>query len=211
MATHFSILPRRISWTQEPGWLQSLVGYSKELGMTEWLTQLHTNTHTGTYVYMHTHVHTYARTHTHSLSTCLAEHWLLHNHPHTDQHLNSTQRSVLRNIRILNMALQGSFVRKLYDYWLALKRHIFDTSFCCWRTVGCWISQIISLTHSLLLLLLLSRFSRVRLCATPQTAAHQAPLSLGFSRQEQWSGLPFPSPMHESEKWKWSRSVMFDS
>ena len=39
-------------------------------------------------------------------------------------------------------------------------------------------------------------------------AAHQAPLSLGFSRQEHWSGLPFPSPMHESEKWKWSRSVV---
>ena len=31
-------------------------------------------------------------------------------------------------------------------------------------------------------------------------AAHQAPPSLGFSRQEHWSGLPFPSPMHESEK-----------
>ena len=42
-------------------------------------------------------------------------------------------------------------------------------------------------------------FSRVRLCATPETAAHQAPLFLGFSRQEHWSGLPFPSPMHESE------------
>ena len=51
----------------------------------------------------------------------------------------------------------------------------------------------------LLLLLLLSRFSRVRLCATPQTAAHQAYPSLGFSRQEHWSGLPFPSPMRESE------------
>ena len=59
--------------------------------------------------------------------------------------------------------------------------------------------------------LLLSHFSRVRLCATPQMAAHQAPLSLGFSRQEHWSGLPFPSPVHESEKWKWSRSVMSDS
>ena len=46
-------------------------------------------------------------------------------------------------------------------------------------------------------LLLLSRFSRVQLCATPETAAHQAPPSLGFSRQEHWSGLPFPSPMHE--------------
>ena len=47
----------------------------------------------------------------------------------------------------------------------------------------------------LLLLLLLRRFSRVRLCATPQIAAHQAPPSLGFSRQEHWSGLPFPSPL----------------
>ena len=51
----------------------------------------------------------------------------------------------------------------------------------------------------LLLLLLLSHFSRVPLCATPQTAAHQDPPSLGFSRQEHWSGLPFPSPVHESE------------
>ena len=47
---------------------------------------------------------------------------------------------------------------------------------------------------------MLSRFSRVQLCATPWTAAHQAPPSLGFSRQEYWSGLPFPSPMHEREK-----------
>ena len=41
-----------------------------------------------------------------------------------------------------------------------------------------------------LLLMLLSCFSRVRLCATPSMAAYQAPLSLGFSRQEHWSGLP---------------------
>ena len=58
----------------------------------------------------------------------------------------------------------------------------------CPSTQCCW-----------LLLLLLSHFSRVRLCATPHTAAHKAPPSLGFSRQEYWSGLPFPSPMHESE------------
>ena len=48
-------------------------------------------------------------------------------------------------------------------------------------------------------MLLLSRFSHVRLYATPEMAAHQAPPSLGFSRQEHWSGLPFPSPMHENE------------
>ena len=61
------------------------------------------------------------------------------------------------------------------------------------------------------LLLLLSHFIGVWLCATPQMAAHQAPSSLGFSRQEHWSGLPFPSPMHESEKSKWSHSVVSDS
>ena len=38
---------------------------------------------------------------------------------------------------------------------------------------------------------MLSHFSRIRLCATRWTAAHQAPLSTGFSRQEYWSGLPF--------------------
>ena len=53
--------------------------------------------------------------------------------------------------------------------------------------------------------------SRVWLFVTPWTAAYQAPPSMGFSRQEYWSGLPFPSPMHESEKWKWSHSVMSDS
>ena len=53
-----------------------------------------------------------------------------------------------------------------------------------------------------------------QLCPTlwdPWTVAHQAPPSLGFSRQEQWSGLPFPSPRHESEKWKWSLSVVSES
>ena len=49
---------------------------------------------------------------------------------------------------------------------------------------------------------MLSHFSRARPCATPQTAAHQAPSSLGFSRQEYWSGLPFPSPVHEKRKVK---------
>ena len=73
------------------------------------------------------------------------------------------------------------------------------------------IEMLISLVFLTLLLLLLSRFSWVRLCVTPQMAAHQAPPSLGFSRQEHWSGLPFPSPVHESEKWKWSHSVVSNS
>ena len=44
------------------------------------------------------------------------------------------------------------------------------------------------------MLCMLSRFSRVQLFATPWTLAHQATLSMGFSRQEYWNGLPFPPP-----------------
>ena len=64
---------------------------------------------------------------------------------------------------------------------------------CC----NLWSCKESDTTEQLLLLLLLSRFSRVRLCATPETAAHQAPPSLGFSRQEHWSGLPLPAPTEQ--------------
>ena len=76
-----------------------------------------------------------------------------------------------------------------------------------------WLSTHTSGIHgqTYILIYMLSHFSRVRLCATPKTAAHQALPSLGLSRQELWSGLPFASPMHDSEKWKWSRSVVSDS
>ena len=47
------------------------------------------------------------------------------------------------------------------------------------------ISVVVSVVHSL---------SQVQPCATPWTAAHQVPLSMEFSRQEYWNGLPFPSP-----------------
>ena len=48
--------------------------------------------------------------------------------------------------------------------------------------------------HFLLQCLKVKSLSRVRLFATPWTAAYQAPLSMGFSRQESWSGVPLPSP-----------------
>ena len=48
-------------------------------------------------------------------------------------------------------------------------------------------------------LCLLSHFSRVLLFATPWTVAHQALLSMGFSRQEYWSGLPCPPPGNLSD------------
>ena len=48
----------------------------------------------------------------------------------------------------------------------------------------------------ILLLLLLTHFSHVWLCVTSWTAAYQAPLSMGFPRQEYWSGVPLPSPRY---------------
>ena len=66
------------------------------------------------------------------------------------------------------------------------------------------------ISHLLLLLLLLSRFSCVWLCDPTDSSPPGSP-SLGFSRQEYWRELPYPSPMHESEKQKWSCSVVSDS
>ena len=56
------------------------------------------------------------------------------------------------------------------------------------------------------LLLLLSRFSRVRLCE-PRDGSPLGSHLPGISRQELWSGLPFLSPMHESEAWKWKMKM----
>ena len=69
-------------------------------------------------------------------------------------------------------------------------------SFLLFQNVCAYV-EILKLSIKYLLLLLLSRFSRVRLCATLWKAAQQAPLYLGFSRQEHWSGVPLPFPMHE--------------
>ena len=54
---------------------------------------------------------------------------------------------------------------------------------------------------------MLSRFSHIQLCATPQTTVHQPPLSTGFSRQRYWSGSPFPSPNLLIRSWYFSEPV----
>ena len=88
------------------------------------------------------------------------------------------------------------------------------TSLTCYIVIYDYLSVqghlLIQQLRSTLYMLLLSGFSPVPLCATPQTAAQKAPPSLGFSRQDHWSGLPFPSPVQDSEKWKGSRSVVSD-
>ena len=57
---------------------------------------------------------------------------------------------------------------------------------------------------------MLSCFSHVQLFVTPWTVAHEAPLSIGFSRQEYWSGLPFPSPGDLPDSGIESASLMSD-
>ena len=73
------------------------------------------------------------------------------------------------------------------DYYSSIKKNTFESVLMRWMKM------------EPIMLLLLSHFSCVQLCVTPYMAAHQAPPSLGFSRQEHCSGLPFPSPMRESE------------
>ena len=72
-----------------------------------------------------------------------------------------------------------------------------------WRSGGSWFMFCWSLAWRILSIILLryevKSFSRVWLFATPWTVAYQAPLSLGFSMQECWSGLPFPSPRESSQ------------
>ena len=57
-----------------------------------------------------------------------------------------------------------------------------------------WVA--ISLSNAWKLKMKVKSLSRVQLSATPWTAAHQAPPSMGFSRQEYWSGMPLPSLLH---------------
>ena len=56
---------------------------------------------------------------------------------------------------------------------------------------------------------MLRHVSRVRLSVTPWTMDHQAPLSMGFSRQEYWSGLPFPSQIKEPIQYFYLNFISF--
>ena len=91
------------------------------------------------------------------------------------------------------MALEFSFVN-IPLFSLICLAYVAPLSFHQNDSLPCSLHSIVLAVY-VTFLLLLRRFSRVRLCATPQMAAHQAPLSPGFSRQEHWSGLPFPSPL----------------
>ena len=78
------------------------------------------------------------------------------------------------------MSRNGQNIIEIIKAWG--KNEILNTSLLYWKKRG----KLFLVYY--FILLLLSHFSHVRLCVAPWTAAHQAPLSLGFSRQEQWSG-----------------------
>ena len=77
-----------------------------------------------------------------------------------------------------------------------------------------WVA--ISFSNACMHACMLSRFSCVQPCVTLCTAAHQAPPSTGFSRQEYWSGSPFPSPLQVAngdykhrklDKMRWNKTI----
>ena len=91
-----------------------------------------------------------------------------------------TSKSFVGQINHIKISIHERNIRKLYMFIVG-----------CNRCSYCWC----------LLAVMFDSF------ATPWTLAYQALLPMGFSRQEYWSGLPFPSPRHESEKWKWSQTL----
>ena len=106
------------------------------------------------------------------------------------------------SLLLLSLLQIEYFLLILQVYWLFFQLNFYFTSYifqlwvCIWFFPMLCISLLTFFIHCIIfiMLLLLSRFSGVRPCATSEMAAHQAPPSLGFSRQEHWSGLPFPSP-----------------
>ena len=100
-----------------------------------------------------------------------------------------------------------------YIYFITKSRYRIFSSFqkvpLCPFAVNIFPLSLVLATIDLLFYVLLSHFSRVQLCDSID-GSPPGSLVPGILRQEYWSGLPFPSPMHESEKWKWSRSVVFN-
>ena len=102
---------------------------------------------------------------------------------------------------------------------LQLQSHFFKLLF--WRklkiivTFKNWYREILYMllypNSSVLLLLLLQSLQSCPTLCDPIDGSPPGSPVLGFSRQEHWSGLPFPSPVHESEKSRWSRSVVSNS
>ena len=98
----------------------------------------------------------------------------------------STQCS--QAIFYLSLLKQSNYIMIIYNS---------SMEYSVWHIINiCWINQYIKapLSRPNTSYWVLSFFSRVQLFATLWSVAYQAPLSMGFSRQQYWSGLPCPSP-----------------
>ena len=82
------------------------------------------------------------------------------------------------------ISLQSKRFPRFFSNTTVQKHQFFGAQLSLWSN---------SYNHTCMYACMLSRFSRVRLCVTLWIVAHEAPPSMGFSRQEYWSGLPFPS------------------
>ena len=112
---------------------------------------------------------------------------------------HSSKASILRHSAFFTVQLSHPYMTT--GKTIALSRRTF-------------VGKVMSLHFNMLSASAAAAAKLLQSCPTlcdPRDGNPQAPPSLGFSRQEHWSGLPFPSPMHESEKGKWSRSVVSDS
>ena len=136
--------------------------------------------------------------------------WLVSSSQMTTDSTSVNNDLQVRTFETLRMHPMWIFI-KTFLHWISFGFSIFRLIWGKYQETTWNCSSARGTSSIAMLLLLLSRFSHVRPCATPLTAAHQAHPSLGFSRQEHWSGLPIPPPMHESEKSKWRCSVVSDS
>ena len=114
---------------------------------------------------------------------------------------NQTQVSYTAGRFFTDWAMRETPLQKLWGKPLYKKFYKMGGAFCLSQKVfpqtifSKVVSTVILATSSFLASACVrSLFSHLQLFATPWTVAHQVPLSMGFSRQEYWSGLPFPSP-----------------
>ena len=86
----------------------------------------------------------------------------------------------------------GNMLHFLFS-WVFLSGNIFWKLFFFVLKIIMWL--LLLHVHNVMFIIIVKSLSRVRLFATPWTVAHQAPRSMGLSRHEYWSGLPFPFPI----------------
>ena len=102
----------------------------------------------------------------------------------------------INSLKLINNSLSLWLTFSVIHLIASTPNHMLETHFYgLTHDAGCWFLNFGSFwKNPVCVCVCVLAFNCVQLSVTPWTAAHQAPLSLGFSRQEYWSGLLFPSP-----------------